>query len=145
MANASVAQLISRQSVAAALLEARAQATEHQAWLNAINRAALYLAAEQWAFDGEILVIASATTQGARYTVDAHGCSCKAAQAGRPCWHRAARRLLVKGAELAQQPPVERCPMCGAAIEGRQYHISGRGYVYSDVCSGDGSHFSRAA
>ena len=48
----------------AALQEARPQAAQHQAWLNAINRAA-----EQWAFDGETLVIASATTQGARYIV----------------------------------------------------------------------------
>ncbi len=37
MANASIAQSVSRQTVALALQEARKQAAEHQAWLNAIN------------------------------------------------------------------------------------------------------------
>ena len=37
------------------------------------------------------------------------------------------------------------CPVCGAALEGRQSYIGGRGYCYFDVCSGDGSHFARRA
>ena len=105
MANASVAQSISRQTVAAALRQARIDAQEHRDWINAINRAALNLEACSWAFDGEVLQIASATSN-ARYTVDRHGCECKAGQAGRPCWHRAACRLLVKAAEIGQQPPL---------------------------------------
>ena len=104
MANATVTQAVTRQTIARALQAARAEAAEHQAWLNAINKAALYLAGDQWAFDGDILVIHSATTKGARYTVTADGCPCKAGQAGRPCWHRAARRLLIKAAELAAAP-----------------------------------------
>ncbi len=144
MANATVAQSISRQTVAAALAAARTEAAEHRLWITAINRAALNLEACRWAFDGETLVIASATTQGTRYTVDASGCTCKAGQAGRPCWHRAARRLLLKASELAQ-PKRATCPMCGAEIVGRQYYVGGRGYVYFDVCSGDGAHFSREA
>jgi hypothetical protein len=104
MSNASVTALINRQTVAAALRQARIEAAEHHAWINAINRAALNLEAVAWAFDGEVFRIASATST-ARYTVDAHGCECKAAQDGRPCWHRAARRLLCKAAELVPSVP----------------------------------------
>lgn len=103
MANATVSQSVNRQSVAAALAAARTEAAHYSAWINAINRAALNLEACRWQFDGEILVITSATST-ARYTVDAQGCGCKAHQAGRPCWHRAARRLLCKAAEMAAQP-----------------------------------------
>jgi len=99
MANASVAQSISRQTVAAALREARIQAAEHRAWINAINRAALNLEATAWAFDGDVLRIASASTT-ARYTVTPDGCECRAGGAGKPCWHRAAWRLLRKAAEM---------------------------------------------
>src|SRR3954454_12131137 len=101
MANATVAQSISRVTVAAALQAARTEAAEHHAWINAINRAALNLEACGWAFDGDVLQIASATTPAVRYTVDHTGCMCKAGQAGRPCWHRAAWRLLRKAAEMA--------------------------------------------
>ncbi len=104
MANASIAQSINRQTVAAALHEARIQAAEHQQWITAINKAAVELEASSWAFDGEVLRVASRTSNG-RYTVDANGhCECKAAQAGRPCWHRAAWRLLCKAAEMVPAP-----------------------------------------
>ncbi len=106
MANATVAQSISRQTVAAALQQARIEAAEHKAWMNAINRAALNLEACGWAFDGDVLRIASASGNG-RYTVTPEGCECKAAQDGRPCWHRAAWRLLRKAAELVPAPRVE--------------------------------------
>ena len=81
---------------------ARNEATEHRLWITAINRAALNLEACPWAFDGETLRIASATTRGTRYTVSPERCECKAAQDGRPCWHRAAWRLLRKAAEMVQ-------------------------------------------
>ena len=105
MANASIAQSISRRTVAAALAAARVEAAEHNAWINAINRAALNLEASPWAFDGEILRIASASRPENRYTVTPEGCECKAGAAGRPCWHRAAWRLLRKAAEVV--PPVK--------------------------------------
>ncbi len=105
MANATVAQSINRQTVAAALREARIQAAEHQSWINAINRAALNLEACPWMFDGEQLRIASATSSS-RYTCSPHTCECKAFAAGRPCWHRAAWRLLRKAAELVQAPRI---------------------------------------
>ncbi len=107
MANATVAQSINRQTVAAALAAARTEAAEHRLWITAINRAALNLEACPWAFDGDTLRIASATTRGTRYTVNPDGCECKAAQDGRPCWHRAAWRLLRKAAELVPAPRVE--------------------------------------
>ena len=144
MVQGSIAQAVNRQSVGVALQQARRECASHMAWLNALNRAALNLEVGFWQFDGDVLIVSSATAQGTRYTVDAGGCSCKAGQAGRPCWHRAARRLLLKAAEVAQ-PKHARCPMCGAEIVGRQYYVGGRGYVYFDVCSGDGSHFSRPA
>ncbi len=46
-------------------------------------------------------------TGNGRYTCTAHTCECKAFQAGRPCWHRACARLLVKAAEMVQPPVVE--------------------------------------
>ena len=113
MANSTVAQSINRQTVAAALRQARIEAAEHKAWINAINRAALNLEAVSWAFDGEVLRIGSATS-AARYTVDARGCECKAAQDGRPCWHRAAWRLLCKAAELV--PPAPRPELSEAEL-----------------------------
>jgi hypothetical protein len=84
MANASVLQAVNRATVAQALQQARQQSAEHQAWLNAINRASLFLVAEQWQFDGETLIIASATTNGARYVVTPQTCQCKAYVAAAP-------------------------------------------------------------
>ncbi len=106
MANASVTAAVNCQTVAAAIRQARIEAAEHKAWINAINRAALNLEACGWAFDGDVLRIASASGNG-RYTVTPEGCECKAAEAGRPCWHRAAWRLLRKAAELVPAPRVE--------------------------------------
>src|SRR5687768_2432957 len=105
MADATVAQSINRQTVAAALQLARTEAAEHRAWINALNRAALNLEACRWQFDGEVLVMHSATDPKVSYIVTATGCPCKAGAAGRPCWHRAARRLLLKAAEMATPPP----------------------------------------
>ncbi len=105
MANSSIAHQVNRQTVAAALAAARTEAAEHRLWITAINRAALNLEACPWAFDGETLRIASATTRGTRYTVSPEGCECKAAQDGRPCWHRAAWRLLRKATEMLDPHP----------------------------------------
>ncbi len=73
VANSTVAQSISRQTVAAALHTARVECAQYSAWLNAVNRAALNLEACPWAFDGDTLRIASATTKGTRYTVTPEG------------------------------------------------------------------------
>lgn len=95
---------ITRQAVAAALAEARQKVANDRAWFNALNKAATELEASPWAFDGRTLVINSRTTLGTRYHVAAGSCECKAAAQGRPCWHRAAYRLLVKASELASKP-----------------------------------------
>ncbi len=105
MANSTVAQAVNRQSVAAALRDARAKCAASQRWLNAVNRAALNLEALRWSFDGDTLRIESATKSGTFYTATAHTCECKAYEAGRPCHLRAATRLLVRAAELAAPVP----------------------------------------
>ncbi len=102
MSNAQYTALISRQNVAKALRDARAKCATSPAWLTAVNKAALELEVGQWAFDGETLKIASRTTSGMYYTTTEQTCQCAAHQAGRPCWHRAAVRLLVKAAQMAQ-------------------------------------------
>ena len=101
MANASVTQHITRHTVAQALAQARRDCASSVRWLNAVNRAALELEVGGWQFDGETLRMPSATNPSARCTVNEHGCSCKAGQAGKPCKHRAAWRLLIKAAEIA--------------------------------------------
>jgi hypothetical protein len=101
MANANVTILVNRQTVGAALADARRKCADNLRWLNAVNRAALNMESCRWAFDGDTLRIESATDSGVFYTVTIHECPCKAHQAGRPCWHRAGCRLLIKAAELA--------------------------------------------
>ncbi len=103
MANATIAQSISRQTVAAAIRQAKVEAAEHQQWITAINKASINLEICNWAFDGEVLRISSATGNS-RYTVNPEGCECPAGTHGKPCWHRAAWRLLVKASELVEVP-----------------------------------------
>ena len=81
MANRSVAQSINRQTVAA-LTQARIEAAEHKAWMNAINRPTMNLATCAWVFDGEVLRIASASGNMC-YTVTVKGCTCTVAVLGR--------------------------------------------------------------
>ncbi len=82
MASASIAQSVNRQSVGAALQQARKECGQHLRWLNALNHAALNLEVCPWQFDGDVLVTASASDGSSRYTVDVHGCGCRAAQKG---------------------------------------------------------------
>ena len=143
MAEASIEVYVNRESMGRALALARQECAEQKSWLNAVNRAALNLEACQWQFDGHTLLVKSATEPNVHYTVTADGCECKAFEAGRACWHRAARRLLIKAAQLAQLPaPRQACPMCGAVIEAIPYTVNGRCYAYFEVCSGDGVHLS---
>ena len=100
MANA-IVQHITKESIGKAIAQARIDCQHSRRWLNAVNRAAVELLVSHFQFDGEILSIESATAPGTRYHVDAHGCSCPAGHAGKPCKHRAAWRLLLKSAEIA--------------------------------------------
>ncbi len=104
MSNATVAQSINRQTVAAALRQARIDAQEHQAWINAINKAALELEAAVWQFNGDELTIESRSQAGKKYTVSTFSpCECRAAGNGRVCWHWAALTLLQTAATVAEQ------------------------------------------
>jgi hypothetical protein len=114
--------------------------------IRAINRAAANLAAGQFAYDGRQVTLRSASSTRV-YRIDTREpmtCSCTAHERGLVCWHVVAARLLVRAAErhAAQRAA---CPMCGAAIEVRQYHIGGKGYQFFEVCAGDGSHYAKAA
>jgi len=100
MANASIAQAVNRQTVALALRDARTKCAASRRWLNAVNRAALNLEAVRWQFDGDTLRVESATNSGDFYTVTVEVCPCNAGKAGKPCWHKAAWRLLCKAAEM---------------------------------------------
>ena len=144
MAAGSIAVLVNREAMGKALALARQECQAEKAWLNAVNRAALNLEACQWQFDGHTLIVKSATEQHVHYTVTSDGCECKAFEAGRPCWHRAARRLLIKAAELAQIPtPRNTCPACGALIEAVPYVVNHHSYAYFEICAGDGVHLSK--
>ena len=50
---------------------------------------------------------ASPRARGTWYTVTLDGCECKAAKESRPCWHKAAWRLLRKAAEMVAPARVE--------------------------------------
>ncbi len=48
MANATVAQQVSRATVAAAIRQAKVEAAEHEAWVRAINKASINLEICSW-------------------------------------------------------------------------------------------------
>ncbi len=99
-----LAQSISQQTIGLALRQMRQSAQYNIRELNAVNRAAINIASCVWQYDGEHLVIESATTMHQRYHVAHTGCDCKAGTAGRECWHMAAFVLLRRAAELALTP-----------------------------------------
>ncbi|MEN9934329.1 MAG: hypothetical protein RLZZ387_908 [Chloroflexota bacterium] len=109
---------------------ARSRCADRPAWLRAIERAAVLLPASTVeALDAGRLRIVSARS-GAAYVASKAGCTCEAALHGRPCWHRAAARLV----EL--EPRVLRCRYCaGAMVEGTTpggepcYECSGCGHT----------------
>ena len=97
--------LVTRPNVGQALRHFRLSYANNSRELNAINRAALNLESCFWQFSGEELVIESATQTGlVKYHVQHDACDCQAAAHGKACWHRAAYRLLMKAARVAQQP-----------------------------------------
>ncbi len=104
MANAILAQSITRQNVGNALRLMRHECRYDRTEITAINKAALNLVACSWQYDGEALAIESATTQFQRYHVQHDGCDSKAGSNGRPCWHLAAYKLIQRAAELALTP-----------------------------------------
>jgi len=99
-----------RSHVGMALRRLRVGSASLPAALTAINKAALNLEACVWSFDGTQLRIESATQLGTRfYDVTANGCTCPSGAPDRPCWHKAARDLLVIAQRLAvpQRSPAD--------------------------------------
>ncbi len=104
MSNASLAQSITRQNVGNALRAMRHECRFNTSEVTALNKAGLELEASPWQYDGEMLVISSRTSANVRYTITYSGCSCKAGQHGRACWHMAAFLLIQRAAQLALTP-----------------------------------------
>ena len=104
MANASLAQSITRQNVGNALRLMRHECRFNSAEVTALNKAGLELEASPWQYDGELLVISSRTSAATRYTITYSGCDCKAGTNGRRCWHMAAFLLIQRAAQLALTP-----------------------------------------
>jgi hypothetical protein len=73
MAPTSIAPSVNHLNIARAVAQARQECAREARWLTAVNRAALNLETCPWQFDGETLVIKSATSDQ-RYTVTAEGC-----------------------------------------------------------------------
>jgi predicted extracellular nuclease len=88
---------VTRENVAAVVARAKAAAAEHTRWVTAITRAADELNKNQWLFTGSTLKIHSRTRRRT-YTVSGNDCTCEAAQAGQPCYHVAAWRILTRAA-----------------------------------------------
>lgn len=72
--------------------EAISKCGANKRWINAVRRAAEELALNPYIHhDGHALLILSASGQ----MYEANGvCQCKAFAAKKPCWHRAAKRLV---------------------------------------------------
>ena len=73
-------------------------------WARALDAALDNLGeAEEWLWraDDNTLRCASATTEGVTYDANPKGCTCKAAESGKACWHRAAALLALRTFERA--------------------------------------------
>ena len=136
-----------RDDLNAAASAAQRKVGNDKARQGAIARALVNLSQGQFSYDGQQVLLHSASSDTV-YRITAEEpmkCSCKGRARGYRCWHVVAARLIVRAAEHYQERQRALCPMCGAAIEGRQYYVGGKGYTYFEVCSGDGSHYARAA
>jgi hypothetical protein len=79
--------------LSAVIESARRSASHSQAWSNAIDRAARELETNPYIhYNGRELVILSSTSDNI-YAANG-SCQCKAYANRRPCWHRAAARLI---------------------------------------------------
>lgn len=113
-------------------------------WCDVINRALMNLASGRFSFDGHVVTLHSASSDGV-YRIDVREpmhCTCKGRARGFRCWHLVAARLIVRAAEHHAHPT---CPRCQASIESDQVYVGGRGYIWVDVCSSDRSHYSKRA
>lgn len=58
---------------------------------SAARKAAFQAEAGRWHWAGDVLLVQSASSDQAVYAVHRAGCHCKAAEAGRACWHSSLR------------------------------------------------------
>ena len=105
-------------------LEAVISSAKHMAhadarWLAAIDRASGELAANPYIErqQGGGLLIGSPS--GAVYSTSG-GCDCTAAHYGRPCWHRAAARLVERYDQRQAQPVASPADMAARIARARQ-------------------------
>ncbi len=107
MATASLPQSINftRADVDAAITDALSKVAD-AAWIRAIYRAAANLASGQFSYDGQQVILHSASSKRV-YHIDTREpmkCSCKAHERGLICWHISAARLIVRAAEHHAAP-----------------------------------------
>jgi len=97
-------------TLAAVVDQARTDAADHPRWLHAIDRAVVELVENPWIERGELHgIIVASSTSGNLYAANGT-CQCTAYQYGRPCWHRAAARLVRLHDEKLNFPTVGKLP-----------------------------------
>ena len=116
--------------------------------------------------DGTWHVRDTLTGSGQWHTATARSCDCYDARRG-TCKHQIAVRretaaleayaarwdaassqiakMALTSAEFPQIAQRPSCPMCGAALETRQYYVGGRGWQFVEVCANDVTHSSQRA
>jgi hypothetical protein len=108
MATATVPQPVNftRTDLQAAITAALAKVTEDR-WIRAIYRAAAHLAAGQFSYDGQQVILHSASSTKVYHitTNEPMTCTCKGHERGLICWHISAARLIVRAAEHHAAPP----------------------------------------
>ena len=80
-------------TLAAVAEKAAHDAANHPRWLVAIGRAILELDSNPWIERGELHGLIIGSPSGNAYAANGT-CSCLAYTHGKPCWHRAAARLV---------------------------------------------------
>ncbi len=103
-------------TLAVVVAQARSDASAHPRWLAAIGRACLELETNPWVERADHgLIIGSPS--GKCYAANGV-CQCRAYDFGRPCWHRAAARLVRLHDEAVERRAViSRQAVAQAAID----------------------------
>ena len=96
-------------TLAAVVDKARTDAAEHPRWLAAIDRAVVELLQNPWIERGELHGLVIGSPSGNCYAANGV-CQCQAYTFNRPCWHRAAARLVRLHDEYAPAPAVVELP-----------------------------------
>lgn len=91
-------------------------AAQHGRWLVAIGRALVELDSNPWIERGELHGLVIGSPSGNVYSANGV-CQCQAYKYGRPCWHRAAARLVRLHDEREAAQQAEQCPSCCASVD----------------------------